>query len=328
MKTLILALAAMVSLMIAGCTGESWMTETGAASADAGPSADAGYDHGQPKQDAAACVPQCSGKNCGSNGCGGVCGTCDSNETCNSNSLCTPKSAAHACTKGACDSGERCWCDGGGKYTCYTLTGLCVTSPTGIESCDSTSSNTAWCTIGTCIGADMSLKSAMCSTPAASCVTTGCPSGQACNSGTGKCEANGGTGGPGDINCTVKRTDSSTWTNLFGGGVVDAGKIGLDSWSQLGKPDNNGTVSFTLKAGLTTLSVLPEIVVDTFYGYGADKGADTVEGGWAIKCDGAPQYVFPAGVNTVASCSGNLAIGQGCLWKGGPGKYRMGYRAR
>lgn len=34
------------------------------------------------------CVPNCNGKECGSNGCGGSCGTCPHNESCNSQSQC------------------------------------------------------------------------------------------------------------------------------------------------------------------------------------------------------------------------------------------------
>lgn len=79
-----------------GCTGDSWMTENGnggLASADAGPSADADHhDHGGQSQDTVACTPKCSGKNCGDNGCGGQCGTCDHDEVCNAISICTPKS--------------------------------------------------------------------------------------------------------------------------------------------------------------------------------------------------------------------------------------------
>ena len=39
----------------------------------------------------AGCVPQCSGKACGDNGCGGVCGLCTSGTTCNASFQCEPE---------------------------------------------------------------------------------------------------------------------------------------------------------------------------------------------------------------------------------------------
>jgi hypothetical protein len=42
-----------------------------------------------------ACVPSCSGKTCGSNGCGGSCGTCSGGQTCNASQQCE---SANQCT--------------------------------------------------------------------------------------------------------------------------------------------------------------------------------------------------------------------------------------
>lgn len=43
------------------------------------------------------CVPRCSGKQCGSNGCGGVCGICSASATCSSAGICACTSNLIAC---------------------------------------------------------------------------------------------------------------------------------------------------------------------------------------------------------------------------------------
>lgn len=66
------------------------------------------------------CTPDCSGKECGDDGCGGSCGTCESDETCSSAGKCeagpcTPDCSGKECgddgcggSCGSCDSGEIC----------------------------------------------------------------------------------------------------------------------------------------------------------------------------------------------------------------------------
>ncbi|MFO0749048.1 MAG: hypothetical protein U1F43_25800 [Myxococcota bacterium] len=63
------------------------------------------------------CTPRCSGKECGSDGCGGTCGTCGSGETCGSGGqcTCTPDCSGKECgdngcggSCGSCGSGETC----------------------------------------------------------------------------------------------------------------------------------------------------------------------------------------------------------------------------
>ena len=44
---------------------------------------------GKSCQDGSCCTPQCNGKNCGDDGCGGLCGTCQGNETCTAG-VCVP----------------------------------------------------------------------------------------------------------------------------------------------------------------------------------------------------------------------------------------------
>ena len=73
-----------------------------------------------------ACTPQCAGKQCGSDGCGGSCGTCATNQTCAPSSQC---GCALACT------GKQCGPDG-----CGGICGMCGAG----SSC--TTSGTCACT--------------------------------------------------------------------------------------------------------------------------------------------------------------------------------------
>ncbi|GEM_PF-1514570 len=45
----------------------------------------------------ASCQPNCSGKSCGPDGCGGLCGTCVSNNTCQNGSCCSKTASLQAC---------------------------------------------------------------------------------------------------------------------------------------------------------------------------------------------------------------------------------------
>jgi hypothetical protein len=59
------------------------------------------------------CTPKCSGKQCGSDGCGGMCGSCAADETCTAAGLCLP---AKACFGKAGEIGS--CCDGNTVATC------------------------------------------------------------------------------------------------------------------------------------------------------------------------------------------------------------------
>jgi len=329
MKNPLLAIAALVTLMFAGCTGDALTTDNGRGVvmvADAGHTHSDVGGHQQPKQDITTCAPQCGGKNCGDNGCGGTCGACDSDEMCNGNGLCTPKSAAHACSTGAsCDSGERCWCDGGGKYTCYALTGMCVTSAAGVESCDSTSSNTSWCTIGTCVGADMSLKSAMCSTPAASCTTTGCAMGYACNSSNGKCEAVNNSSGT----CVIRQLEGKAFT-VFGGGVTSI-EMAEAGWSQTAQA--TGNAGATLSVGGASYFSFNAQRADGIWAYGWDgispSNITKVVGNWQIDCSSIVSIKLYEGPQ-LPTCGSSLGIGGVCYWAKPNefGKYRIVVRMK
>jgi hypothetical protein len=80
--------------------------------------------------DCATCTPSCTNKQCGDNGCGGECGTCDFGDTCGANGrceeICVPDCIDKQCgddgcggTCGTCAAGETC----SGSGTC---SGPCV----------------------------------------------------------------------------------------------------------------------------------------------------------------------------------------------------------
>jgi hypothetical protein len=50
------------------------------------------------------CTPNCIGKACGSNGCGGSCGTCPANQTCNANGQCVIGPANCSWIRSVCGS--------------------------------------------------------------------------------------------------------------------------------------------------------------------------------------------------------------------------------
>ena len=52
------------------------------------------------------CVPDCTGCECGDDGCGGICGTCPNGESCNSNQLCVDCQVDDDCSTGYCVAEE------------------------------------------------------------------------------------------------------------------------------------------------------------------------------------------------------------------------------
>jgi len=104
------------------------------------------------------CTPNCSGRVCGSDGCGGSCGTCPSGQSCNSSgqcqSTCTPSCSGKTCgpdgcggTCGTCPTGQTCGTNGTCTTTCTPncsgktcgsdgCGGTCGTCPSG-ETCGS-----------------------------------------------------------------------------------------------------------------------------------------------------------------------------------------------
>ena len=60
------------------------------------------------------CIPDCAGRECGDDGCGGNCGTCDDGdvcngiETCDANSQCDPGVQLHCSDGNVCNGVETC----------------------------------------------------------------------------------------------------------------------------------------------------------------------------------------------------------------------------
>jgi len=95
----------------------------------------------------ATCVPQCSGKTCGADGCGGSCGSCKGDKTCQGGTcacppgdidvcggdICVPPDA-QCCTDGNCSGlpGRRCF-----RGQCLDWQGTC---PIGADACAGTGS--------------------------------------------------------------------------------------------------------------------------------------------------------------------------------------------
>lgn len=85
--------------------------------------------------DCATCTPACNGRQCGDNGCGGECGTCEFGESCTASgqceAICVPDCTGKQCgddgcggTCGSCGAGETCSSSG-------TCSGPCVPSCDG-----------------------------------------------------------------------------------------------------------------------------------------------------------------------------------------------------
>lgn len=79
------------------------------------------------------CIPSCTDRECGDDGCGGSCGTCDVGDVCHENVW-----ESHCCTP-YCDPAWECGLDGCGRLSCGTCdpgemcdeNGQCVPEPTG-----------------------------------------------------------------------------------------------------------------------------------------------------------------------------------------------------
>ncbi len=87
------------------------------------------------------CIPSCTGKQCGSDGCGGSCGTCKSNEWCDQTGkcivVCTPQCTGKKCgpdgcggTCGTCPAGQQC--NASGQCVCVPN---CLNKACGPDGC-------------------------------------------------------------------------------------------------------------------------------------------------------------------------------------------------
>lgn len=103
----------------------------------------------------AACTPNCAGKECGGDGCGGQCGTCSGSSTCQNGQCqptCTPNCVGKQCGHDGC--GGLCGSCGGGAYCednqCTTCTDACeslvdTTLPYNTSGCTPTDNDCASC---------------------------------------------------------------------------------------------------------------------------------------------------------------------------------------
>ena len=124
-----------------------------------------------------SCVPNCSGKDCGDDGCGGSCGSCSSGQTCSSGQCvdtCVPESDSVFCDRNNADCGSFSGSDNCG----VSRTVNCGSCPSG-QSC---SNGQCVCTPTTCSSLGYS-----CGSHSDGCGGTlncgSCPSGQVCSSG-------------------------------------------------------------------------------------------------------------------------------------------------
>ena len=151
---------------------------------------------------ATACTPSCGSNVCGSDGCGGFCGTCPTGQSCSSGQCvagCTPSCGNNVCGSdgcggscGTCPSGQTCTagqCTGGCTPSCGT--NVCGSDGCG-GSCGTCPSGQA-CTNGQCVaGCTPDCTGKQCGDDGCggSCGT--CSTGSTCDS-NGQCQSSGGT---------------------------------------------------------------------------------------------------------------------------------------
>src|SRR3989344_4939230 len=131
-----------------------------------------------------ACMPNCNGKTCGNDGCGGSCGNCDLGQTC-TNGVCVSTCSQSNCNDNNLCTNDICINSGLGYIcqhppvdcpagqTCNPLTGQCTSMACTPEICNDNN----LCTIDGC---DLETQSCEHSLKF-------CPAGQTCNPSTGQC---------------------------------------------------------------------------------------------------------------------------------------------
>ena len=126
--------AFLLPLLLVGCIQEAKWTWTGDTPGDAavdGVTADGAGEVGSPdlKVEVDVCTPNCEGKECGDDGCGGTCGECDDEDLCDGEEI---------CEDGQCIDGTALDCDDGNVCTddsCEALQG-CVHVALDGEPCE------------------------------------------------------------------------------------------------------------------------------------------------------------------------------------------------
>ncbi len=73
------------------------------------------------------CTPDCDGKNCGDDGCGGSCGGCPDGQTCNAGLCAANGACGDVTTKGVCDGNTLKYCSGGEikTFDCTEFSKVC-----------------------------------------------------------------------------------------------------------------------------------------------------------------------------------------------------------
>jgi hypothetical protein len=148
-----------------------------AGAADGDDEASVGTDDAAPPGDAAVvesggCVPTCSGRACGDDGCGGSCGVCSSG-SCSASGQCTATCGGEACSDGAACCGADPYCTGqapgarGCRATCGAVGEACASG-------------------GDCCS-HMRCIDGACSQSAADCAGDSCSGSQQCCSASARC---------------------------------------------------------------------------------------------------------------------------------------------
>lgn len=288
-----------------------------------------GINHGGGHQ----CTPSCSGRACGSDGCGGSCGSgCASSQICNGSYQCQTPSTPDGTY---CPSGiEYCHKIDAMNLQCFKLTGSASNGKCNAQTgnfdflssvdnvshpyrngaamleCKSQTGATQWVlnpkNLHNQIGNDNPYEDWSC---------------KLVSSGGGGNNGGGTPAGPGDIACYAERVDAGSWYALNGGGLTstvagDSTKAN-DPYSMLGMPTNN-RVNFTVYAGQPGFCVLPEIELDKLWAYGSVKGqtGDQVVATFRVVC-GSQTFLFQS--STPKCVNGNLdGIGSACLFSNAP----------
>ncbi len=119
---------------------------------------------------ACVCVPQCSGKACGDDGCGGSCGACGALQSCNASNqcVCAPQCSGKTCgpdgcggSCGACQSGQAC--STAGRCACQPS---CTGKTCGSDGCGGS--------CGTCAGTNVCSTAGQCQACQPSCSGKSC----------------------------------------------------------------------------------------------------------------------------------------------------------
>ena len=183
------------------------------------------------------CAPNCLNKQCGPDGCGGVCGVCPLTENCNTQGICsdtcTPNCAGKYCGPNGC-GGQCGTCDTG--YKC-SPTGQCIDPSTctpncfgkkcGPDGCGGscgTCSSGQYCDVGQCLngtsGCTPNCAGKTCGNDGCGGSCGSCPASQQCDV-EGHCVTMGG-GACGSLTFEGQCNDTKTIVSWCEGGVMES----------------------------------------------------------------------------------------------------------